>query len=160
MLARETVGRLREATSDEINEEIRQDIDARVHRLAQAGEAEIDRRLEELDREWDIERTLLTNAAALSLVGLGLSLLDRRWLILNGLVGGFLLQHGLQGWCPPLPVFRRMGVRAAHEIEEERYALRAARGDFDRMGTTIDADSRAKAALRSVRRGSSEGRNR
>ena len=41
-----------------------------------------------------------------------------------------LLQHALQGWCPPLPVFRRWGVRTAREIEEERYALKALRGDF------------------------------
>jgi hypothetical protein len=29
-----------------------------------------------------------------------------------------------------MPVFRRLGVRTATEIEEERYALKALRGDF------------------------------
>lgn len=34
-----------------------------------------------------------------------------------------LLQHGLQGWCPPLPVLRRLGVRTRGEIDREKYAL-------------------------------------
>jgi hypothetical protein len=56
---------------------------------------------------------------------------DRRWYVLPGLVAGFLLQHALQGWCPPLPVFRRLGFRTASEIDYERYALKALRGDFE-----------------------------
>jgi hypothetical protein len=36
----------------------------------------------------------------------------------------------LQGWCPPLPILRSLGVRTADEINEERYALKALRGDF------------------------------
>ena len=42
----------------------------------------------------------------------------------------FMLQHALQGWCPPLPVLRRMGVRTAAEIHQEIIALRILRGDF------------------------------
>ena len=38
--------------------------------------------------------------------------------------------HGLQGWCPPVPFLRRMGFRTASEIDYERYALKALRGDF------------------------------
>lgn len=45
-------------------------------------------------------------------------------------VGGFLLRHAVQGWCPPLPVFRRLGARTQSEIDHERYALKALRGDF------------------------------
>jgi len=47
------------------------------------------------------------------------------------LVFGFFFQHATQGWCPPIPVFRRMGVRTRREINRERYALKALRGDFD-----------------------------
>src|SRR5690348_10746194 len=36
----------------------------------------------------------------------------------------------LQGWCPPVPFFRSRGVRTAYEINQERYALKALRGDF------------------------------
>jgi hypothetical protein len=108
----------------------------------------VERRLEELDREWDIERTLEANAAAVSLFGvvLGASV-GRRWLILPGFVAGFLLQHALQGWCPPVPLFRRLGVRTASEIAEERYALKALRGDFE----NVRADD-AEEALAAARR--------
>ncbi len=60
---------------------------------------------------------------------------NKKWLILPGLVTGFLFQHALQGWCPPLPVLRRMGFRTSAEINEERYALKALRGDFERIIT-------------------------
>ena len=95
---------------------------------------EIDARLAELDREWHVDRTLQANAATLSLVGIVLgAVLDRRWFLLPGAVATFLLQHALQGWCPPLPVLRRLGVRTAEEIAQERYALKALRGDFEGM---------------------------
>jgi len=74
---------------------------------------------------------LEANASALVLAGLGLgSWVDRRFYLLPAVVAGFLLQHALQGWCPPLPVLRRLGVRTQTEIELERYALKALRGDF------------------------------
>ncbi|MBM9595242.1 DUF2892 domain-containing protein [Roseitranquillus sediminis] len=101
---------------------------------------EIGRRLRELDREWDIERTLEANASSLALAGVVLGLThDRRWLGLSAGVLAFLLQHALQGWCPPLPVLRRLGFRTAIEIEQERYALKAIRGDFDHIAHRADA---------------------
>ena len=44
-----------------------------------------------------------------------------------------MIQHALQGWCPPLAVLRRLGFRTAKEINEERFALAALRGDFDKI---------------------------
>jgi hypothetical protein len=53
-----------------------------------------------------------------SLIGLALgAAVDRRFFILPGLVAGFLLQHAVQGWCPPVTFFRRGGFRTAAEIE-------------------------------------------
>lgn len=46
--------------------------------------------------------------------------ISRYWLILPGMVSLFFLQHALQGWCPPLPIIRRMGMRTAAEIFTER----------------------------------------
>ena len=64
----------------------------------------IDRRLRELDAEWDIERTLELNAATLALAGTVLGAFsDRRFLVLPAAVAAFLLQHALQGWCPQCP---------------------------------------------------------
>lgn len=126
-----TTMRVPEHTAGHVNERIRRRTEENISRYTTAGPEAIDRRLEELDREWDIERTLEANAATVALIGLGLgTFVDRRFYLLPAAVAGFLLQHAVQGWCPPLPVFRRLGVRTAGEIEEERYALKALRGDF------------------------------
>lgn len=102
-----------------------------VSRYFEAPDEIITARIHELEREWDIERTLEANAATVSLAGLALGILvDRRFLLLPVAVAGFLLQHALQGWCPPLPVLRRLGVRTAAEIHQEILALRILRGDF------------------------------
>jgi hypothetical protein len=90
----------------------------------------MEQRLRELDEEWDIERMLEVNAAIVGLFGLAKARRNRSWLILPAAVSAFLLQHAPQGWCPPVPAFRRLGIRTASEIEAERTALRKARGDF------------------------------
>ena len=126
-----TAQRVPENTAERVNEEIRRRTEESIARCAAAGPDVIDRRLAELDREWDTERTLEANAATLMAVGAGLALLvDRRFALVPLVVGSFLLQHALQGWCPPLPVFRRYGVRTQTEIDYERYALKSLRGDF------------------------------
>ena len=116
---------------DDANNRIRMEITASVRYFAE-HKHEIPARLGELDREWDIERAIEANASVLALTGIALAAgHDRRWLVLPGLVAGFLLQHAIQGWCPPVPVLRKLGFRTSYEIEEERRALKALRGDFD-----------------------------
>jgi hypothetical protein len=64
----------------------------------------------------------------------------------------FLLQHALQGWCPPVPFFRKRGVRTMREIDTERYALKALRGDFGPIGPgPHERDTRASHALQAAR---------
>jgi hypothetical protein len=126
-----TVERVPEHTAEHVNERIRRQTEERVAYCSAAGPAAIDARLAQLDQEWDIERMLEANAATVSLIGLTLgAAVNRKWFALPAVVAGFLLQHALQGWCPPLPVFRRWGFRTASEIDYERYALKALRGDF------------------------------
>lgn len=85
---------------------------------------EIPERLAALEREWDIERALTTNASTLLLAGLGLGVaVNRRFLALPAVVSGFLLLHALQGWCPPVALFRRLGIRTQSEIDSERHVL-------------------------------------
>jgi len=125
-------------TADSVNDSICRTTEARVSRLAAAGPAAIDRRLRELDREWDIERYVETLAPSLTLAGMALGLtVSRKFLLVPFAVQGFFLQHAVQGWCPPVPLLRRLGVRTQTEIEAERTALKAIRGDFrhvTRMG--------------------------
>jgi hypothetical protein len=126
-----TTRRVAEQTADSINESIRRKTDENIAHYAAGGPDAISRRLKELEQEWDIERALEANAAFVTLLGVVLgTTVDRRWFVLPGIVGAFLLQHALQGWCPPLPVLRRLGIRTSTEIDYERYALKALRGDF------------------------------
>ncbi len=118
-------------TSDKINRELREETRHNIASIASQGQNAIDERLEELAREWDIERLLECNASSLAFTGVALgALVDRRYLILSALVTGFLFQHAIQGWCPPLPILRRLGFRTSHEIDEERQALKILRGDY------------------------------
>jgi hypothetical protein len=125
-----TTERVPRHTDEEVNERIIQETDGNVAGYA-ADPRLIDIRLNDLDQEWDIERALEANAAAVSLAGLLLGrLVNPRWYFLSTVVATFLLQHAVQGWCPPLGVLRRFGVRTQREIDEERYALKLMRGDF------------------------------
>jgi hypothetical protein len=127
-----TTERVPQHTAAHVNQQIRRQTAKNIARVAAGGPAAIGCRLAELDREWDIERTLEANAATAALIGLALGAgVDRRWFIMPGAVAGFLLLHAIQGWCPPVPVFRRLGFRTQSEIDHERYALKALRGDFN-----------------------------
>lgn len=118
-----TADRVRSHTSPTAAERIRRRTELELAWYAQHPE-EIPRRLRELDREWDIERALETGSASLTLLGLALGVtVDKRWFLLSLGVQGFFLQHALQGWCPPLPLLRSVGVRTLQEIEAERHAL-------------------------------------
>ncbi len=120
--------RVSDNTPDDVNQRIE---DRTRQRISALGHDPIEARLKQLDQEWDIERCLETGSSVLTLAGLFLGITrSKRWLLLPAVVQSFFLQHALQGWCPPVPVLRRLGVRTAHEIEQERMALKALRGDF------------------------------
>jgi hypothetical protein len=81
------------------------------------------------------------NAGIVSLSGVVLgAMVSRRFLVLPAVVFGFFFQHATQGWCPPLPVFRKMGVRTRREINQEKYALKALRGDFEHVSPNLPVD--------------------
>ena len=122
---RSSLDRVRSSTAAHVNEEIDLQTDINIQRYKGKSKAEILERIQMLDKEWDIERVLEVNASALGLSGLILGLTkNRKWLFLPGIVLPFLLQHGLQGWCPPLPLLRRLGIRTRGEIDREKYALK------------------------------------
>jgi hypothetical protein len=145
--------RVKDHTSDEVNQRFRRQTRESVAYYA-ARPDQIDRRLGELDREWDIERSLAMNSSALTLLGLLLGVTrSRRWLILPLVVQGFFVQHAVEGWCPPLPLLRRLGLRTQFEIEQERYALKALRGDFAAVADAAGDDAeRADRAFGAARR--------
>jgi hypothetical protein len=126
--------RVRAQTAPEINRRIDDELQRRLRFYAVQEPQTITERIQELDREWDIERVLEANAASVGLLGLVLGATSsRRWFLLPMVVSGFLLQHAIQGWCPPVPLFRKLGFRTRLEIEQERYALKLLRGDFNEV---------------------------
>ncbi len=135
-------------TDERIRQRLRREMEARISYFAQHSD-QIDARLEELDAEWDIERVLEANAAGVSLFGLLMSRHHRKWLVLPLTVAGFLMQHALQGWCPPVEVVRRAGFRTTREINDERVALKVLRGDFDKIDRSgvQRAETKAEKAL-------------
>lgn len=100
----------------------------------------ISERLKELDFEWDTERVLETNAALIVLFASLTGFINRKHCgyLLTGTVGIFLLQHALKGWCPPVPIIRKLGIRTEQEINDEKTVLKILRRDFNINTTDVE----------------------
>jgi hypothetical protein len=134
----ENQDRVKENTSQSRNEKIKNETLERI-RYFSHNKKEIPLRIKELEAEWDIERTLELNASLFALGGTILAAtVNKKWLILPAVVTAFLAQHAIQGWCPPLPLFRAMGVRTRQEIDSEKYALKALLGEFKDTHSTTE----------------------
>jgi hypothetical protein len=145
-----TSERVPQHTDELLNERIGRQTESNVASFA-ADPLLIDLRLHDLEREWDIERALEANAATVLLIGLLLGhFMSRRLYALPAMVALFLLQHALQGWCPPVSLFRRLGIRTQREIDEERYALKLMRGDF--RPADAQTDRPVHVVMQAVRR--------
>ncbi|MDD4772400.1 MAG: DUF2892 domain-containing protein [Eubacteriales bacterium] len=108
-------------TNSHVNKSIENRTNQNIRKYEGADSKTLTGRLKELDREWDTERILEVNASVLVFIGTALGFfVSRYWLIIPGAVSFYFLQHALQGWCPPLPIIRRMGIRTAAEISAER----------------------------------------
>jgi hypothetical protein len=126
-----TIDRVQAHTAGRVNRRIEDEARQRVLHAARESESRLSQRMTELDREWDIERLLEANASSLALSGVLLGLfVNRRFLAIPIVVLSFLFLHATQGWCPPIPILRRLGFRTRKEIDREKYALKALRGDF------------------------------
>jgi hypothetical protein len=112
-----------------------------INHSSVSSSLELTYRLEQLRREWDAERTFELNASSVVIISLALgAFIDKRWLALTGAAAGLLLQHGLQRWSPPLALMKALGKRTRLEIDEEIYALKILRGDFDRISSTSTSE--------------------
>lgn len=137
--------RIRQQTIEAVNIYKDSSDEEDTDRAEQMNKDAVSCRIRELNSEWDTERVLEANAAAVVVASTVLGLKSSRyWFALTGAVGLFLLQHALQGWCPPLPFIRRRGVRTAEEIYNEKTVLKMLRGDF--LHTCGDAEELQRIA--------------
>jgi len=143
--------RVRAHSPEKANERIDRATQRRVLRAGGESKPALSRRLEQLDSEWDMERVLETNASALALGGVLLGLLvNKKFFAIPCFVLPFLLLHAIEGWCPPVPMFRSRGVRTRKEIDTEKFAVKALRGDFAGVDAESDPNQRARAAWRAA----------
>ncbi|RSK29254.1 DUF2892 domain-containing protein [Bacillus sp. HMF5848] len=128
------MGKLFAPTTSKVNLRTKPHINAQIHRnildsvkiYKYKSKEETHKRIRDLDYEWDMERTLEINYAVIVLLSTFLGLFrNKSWFLLAGVASGFMIQHVLQGWCPPMPLFRKLGVRTAKEIFTEQEALRS-----------------------------------
>lgn len=144
--------RVRRYTSRRQLERIDEATERRLLQYASAPPDAIQDRIEELQREWSIERYLQLNVAAVGLASVALAATVNRkwaWVACAGL--GFFLLHAIEGFDPPLPALRRMGIRTRAEIDREIYALKVMRGDFAGIGDGRASHAQeAENALRAV----------
>jgi hypothetical protein len=144
--------RVRANTSPRTLKTIDRTMQEKLHYYAAQPREVISRRIAELDREWDVERWLEASASSIALFGLMMGVArSRKFMLLSAGVLGFLLTHAIQGWCPPLPALRALGIRTRAELDREKFALKVLRGDFqdvaeppaalqkDPVGEVIDA---------------------
>ena len=76
---------------------------------AQSDKVKTERRVKELDEEWDTDRTIETEAALMAFTGLALgAVVHRKFFALPGVVASMLFLHATTGWYPLLPLFRRL----------------------------------------------------
>lgn len=128
---------IRQRTSDASN--------ARIDRATRRAIDEFDdsperirARLHQLDREWDVDRALMLNFAILGTITASLTIRGVHrtgrlggWALLLGTQLSFLAYHAIRRWCPPMPVFRRLGFRSDREICAERSALEKRLAEID-----------------------------
>ncbi len=108
----------RSQMQDEINARLDRETEENLKREVEPEFAE--RRLAELEHEWDLDRAVMLAFAAMGGVALFLGLRRNwRWRFPLTAQITFLLMHSIVGWSPPAAVLRRLGFRKRREIDAE-----------------------------------------
>lgn len=123
--------RIRARSSEKLNAEIQRRAEEEVQNYSKENKAVISQRIEELDREWDVDRAIMVVFSCLTPISVTLGVKrSRKWFGLFVIQLSFLVLHAIRGWCPPTSLLRRMGFRSRFEIDAEKFALKTLRGDF------------------------------
>jgi len=112
-------------------------------RVVEAGHEAIETRLRKLDNEWSVGRMVKATTGVLILGGLLLTLIVNPWFALMLALGGIMLAQYLiarHSWLGEM--FRGVGFRTSCDIDHERIALKALRGDFRHLPTIHEIEDR------------------
>jgi len=115
--------RIRNLTADKINQKLDLKTERLIRGVESMGPQAIQTRLQELDKEWDIDRMLMLNFSVLVFAQLLAARKNKKWLWGPLIQTPFLFMHSTLGWCPPSLWFRPMGFRTRKEIQAEREVL-------------------------------------
>ncbi len=118
-------------------------LEKRLACLADAGPQAISDRLAQIDREWSAGRMTKATIGVMLVAGLAMTaLVHPLWLILPAIGGVFLLQYifSRSSWLGA--TFREMGFRSGSDIDQEKFALKALRGDFKNLPTYHEIESK------------------
>ena len=105
------------------------EIGARL-RYCAGNRRRIERRLRELDEEWDLENVLETQESLVASVGTVVGAVVNRRLPSVPMSWSAALVRLAANRLPLAALLRRTGLRTSREIEIERMALRLLRGDL------------------------------
>ncbi|MDC0714684.1 hypothetical protein POL68_39915 [Stigmatella sp. ncwal1] len=133
-----------------VNKRIDERVERCVRYMAQQDRKEISPYLNKLEREWDVGRAAMVVGSVATVVGLWWGRRPgSRWRVLSGVAAGLMLQQGVFGFGPLAELVRAVGgVRTRREIDLEKFALKALRGDFERIPKNDGGPlARANAAL-------------
>lgn len=118
-------------------------LEQRLACLADAGHQAITERLEEIEREWSAGRATKATIGVIVVAGMAVAALTMNawWLILPAVGGLLLLQYLFtrSSWLGA--TFREMGFRSGAEIDQEKFALKALRGDFRHLPTIHEIEN-------------------
>lgn len=117
------------------------------------GAQAVSDRLKALEEEPDLESVATLGLAGTGVLALIFGILGSRlWRLLAWLALPLIFAHVRGRFAAPGEFLRTLGLRSRKEIEEEKYALKALRGDFRDLGESQMADMADPAsALDAVR---------
>ena len=120
------------------------------------GREGIDERIRALEDEWDVERAVMVGLSGAGVAGLIVGLVGSRvWRLLAWIALPLLFLFAQDKWKPSNGILKSLGLRSRKDILEEKYALKALRGDFRNVETepeeaVADKDRNSARAMEAV----------
>jgi hypothetical protein len=105
------------------------------------GKEGLTERIGALEEEWDMEKFVTVTLAGMGIFGLVMGLIGSRvWRVLSWISMPLLFLYGQDKWRPSDGILKSLGLRSRKEIDEEKYALKALRGDFQKVDSASGAE--------------------